>query len=211
MHKKIDNGSQMWNPVQSLLLNTITQLKSQQEWIFKPADKNLGLCILSKEDYIKMCLLHLNTNSYQQLNSTKTYYFLKRGFSKLRLILNQFNQLYDQSKRKSDGSVNTSKLSVLATSLLQLENSTSLKHANFYCLPKMHKKIDNGSLPPSRPIVSSIDSMTYHASIYIHNSLKPLLDLLPTICKSSKQVILQTRDLFIPENAIILCADVSNL
>ena len=60
----------------------------------------------------------------------------------------------------------TVRITKSASSLLQLKDHDTLSIALFYCLPKIHKR----STPPipGRPIVSSVNTLTYHASVYLY-------------------------------------------
>jgi hypothetical protein len=62
-----------------------------------------------------------------------------------------------------------------------------------------------------RPIVSCINTITYHASKYLDNLLKPLLKKIPSICSSSREVIYNLTNFRCKPGSIILCADVKNL
>jgi hypothetical protein len=99
------------------------------------------------------------------------------------------------------------KLTDFARSLLQLQGSPALRIPAFYCLPKMHKATVAG-----RPIVSSINSVTYHASVYLHNYLVRLRHYIPSVCTNSSDVILDLKDLPTHDpNLVIVCADVTSL
>jgi hypothetical protein len=62
-----------------------------------------------------------------------------------------------------------------------------------------------------RPIVSSINSVTYHTSIYLQNKLFPIVKRISSICLSSHSVVKDLLKLEIPKGSVILCADVKNL
>jgi hypothetical protein len=186
--------------------NIIKNLSLKQNIIIKPADKNLGICVMSSEDYIYEALQILNNNNiYKIINKdTFSHEFI---YDILRIILDNYDCLYDKYKRKRND-LNYS-YSKLAQSLLQLSESSHLRTAcKFYLLPKVHKTPIN-----YRPIVSSVDYITYHTSKYLHNILYPLVEKLPNICLSSKNVIceLQQLDLLNTNKYIITCADVKNL
>jgi hypothetical protein len=99
------------------------------------------------------------------------------------------------------------KLSSLAKSLFQLSNSEHLRIAGkFYILPKVHKTPLAG-----RPIVSCINTLTYHTSKYLHNLLKPLLKMIPSICSCSRDIIRKLSNFSCKQGSVILCADVKSL
>lgn len=169
--------------------------------MIKPADKNLGLVVLDAPVYRDMCLSHLvDTNTYTAVPS----YNPSDSYFRLRSILRQHGQLYKQSRSSAEPS-----LTKLAASLLQLEGRKELRIPPFYCIPKLHKGKTNPL--PSRPIISAPSSVTYHTSCYLSNELLPIIEKLPTVCTSSRQVIRDLHSLEVPDDHIILCADVTSL
>jgi hypothetical protein len=178
---------------------TLLRLKQNSDIIIKPADKNLGLVILNKIDYKTMCLEHLNDiTTYKLINTPDEEY--KQTWTKLQNILVQENRYFKNSSQNS--------LSYFARSLCQLRDSESLRPAQFYCLPKIHKNV----IPiPGRPISSAPSTITYHTSIYLNNILKQLLPIIPTICQSSSEALQSLKTQTFPSTAIICTADVKAL
>jgi hypothetical protein len=182
--------------VDQLIMDTLLELQNRKDIRIIPADKNLGTVIISLSDYNALC--------YKILNDQLTYAVVDHhgsfnvvAFQKLRSILSKHKRLYSFKRI----------LSPLAKSILQLENSKLLRKAGkFYILPKMHKTPIAG-----RPIVSCINTITYHASKYLDNLLKPLLKKIPSICSSSREIIYNLTNFKCKPESIILCADVKNL
>lgn len=180
--------------------NNIAQIK-QMDIIVKPADKNVGIVVMDKNTYEQLCYLHLNDTSKYKLIHISNYN-VDIIYNTLRLILHKHNMLYMR---------NTKRYTKLARSLLQLEGSTSLRLGVYYILPKVHKP--NVS---SRPIVSSISTVTYYTSIYLHNVLNTIKDQLTSVVFSTKHALkklAQVRDEYVPcsKQYIVLCADVTSL
>jgi hypothetical protein len=50
-----------------LILNTIDQISKRNDIELKPADKNLGIVVMSRDDYLQMCQQILNDQSTYQL------------------------------------------------------------------------------------------------------------------------------------------------
>jgi hypothetical protein len=190
-----------------LILNTIDQISKRNDIELKPADKNLGIVVMSRDDYLQMCQQILNDQSTYQLVISTDY--TEKAFQQLVSILRSHDVLYSSlQKRKNDGNIVYRNYTQLAKSLLQLYfDNKHLKTSKFYCLPKMHKK------PPivGRPIVSSINSITYHTSIYLQNKLFPIVKKLSTICLSAREIIKDSINLKLPVNSLIVCADVKSL
>lgn len=194
--------------------------------IIKPADKNLGTALLSPALYHELCMQHLNdTNTYRKLPSTTNLDDIAKDvFGDLETILDRHGMLYiplDPSKRQR---TTQRKLTPLALSLLQLKpkvtsphgipnnpntqqpQSHQLRMANFYIIPKLHKKNISG-----RPIVNTINSYTYMTSIYLHRVLLLALPYLPTVVTSTHAALRRLLQLQLPGDAILLCADVKSL
>lgn len=62
-----------------------------------------------------------------------------------------------------------------------------------------------------RPIVSKINSTTYHTSKYLHNVLVQVLPYLGTVVKSTQHALTQLLRAKLPQRCVILCADVTSL
>jgi len=137
--------------------------------IIKPADKNLGTCIITLEIYKSMCynILH-DVKTYTKINNFDVS--CKTSFQTLEVIIKKYNK-HNYCKRDSKGNQIVHETQ-LFKSLLQLSKSSDLKISYFYALPKMHKVTTDKPLPSGRPIVSSINSCTYFTSKYLHNYLK---------------------------------------
>jgi hypothetical protein len=184
---------------EKILLTTLTNLRNNHSIVIKPADKNLGVTILNTIDYNNMCLKHLNDiHTYTEILNYSPH--------------NSYNILIDLLKNYNKYeaiSYNTLKITKLATSLLQLHNHTTLRVAPFYCLPKIHKSTI--APIPGRPIVSSINTLTYHTSVYLDMQLQPILKLLKTVCTSTNTIITDLHNYKTEINSTILCADVTSL
>ncbi len=199
--EQLNGTSILLTDTDKVLARTLIRLKRNKQIVIKPADKNLGLVVLDAPIYRDMCLSHLvDTNTYTAVPS----YNPSDSYFRLRSILRQHGQLYKQSRSSTEPS-----LSKLAASLLQLEGRKELRIPPFYCIPKLHK----GKITPlpSRPIISAPSSVTYHTSCYLSNELLPIIEKLPTVCTSSRHVIRDLHSLEVPDDHIILCADVTSL
>jgi hypothetical protein len=191
-----------------LVRNNLIALANNKSIVIKPADKNLGTCVMTLAIYIAMChdILH-DVKTYKKLDEfdvscTNSYIVLER-------ILTHFNK-HSFIKRDFNGNY-VAHETPLFKSLMQLKGSTDLKISSFYALPKMHKVTVDKPLPAGRPIVSSINSCTYFTSKYLHTYLKRLTSKFKTIVRSSLEVLFVTSKLEVPKDSVILCADVRSL
>ena len=81
----LHNSRSFFNEDDNTLLTTLKRLKSDKTIIIKPAEKNLGLVILSTDAYSAMCLTHLNdTTTYHPIDT----YHPNQIFARLKTILN---------------------------------------------------------------------------------------------------------------------------
>lgn len=168
----------------------------------------MGVAVVLTSEYIKEGLRQLNdTSTYEQLNQAPN---LNSSWAKLRNILYNSNLLYLKDRQ---GNIKLDKnkkqeYTKLSKYLLQLDKSKELKFPAFYMLMKVHKTPIAG-----RPIVSSINSMTYHASKYIDHCLQPMLKYISSYIQSSQQLIseLETKATRFPKDCVILCADIDSL
>lgn len=182
----------------SWLIHALKEIKTNKEIIITNADKNMGIVVIKTIDYIKEGLSQLNnTYTYTKLETAPD---LSIGWNKLREILSKYNRLYYTRFNKQE-------VSTLAKTLLQLENDDqNLKFSTFYLLMKVHKTPIKG-----RPIVSSINSMTYFTSIYIDKCLQPMLKYIPTYIQSSQELIHYIEKQTFEKDCFILCADIDSL
>lgn len=179
---------------------TLKELRDNKEIIITDADKNMGVVVISTTDYINEGLRQLNDpTTYKPLPNSPNYKII---WNILRNILDNYDRLhyYDAWKKTK---CNTK----LSSYLLQLENHKELRLGNFYLLMKVHKNPILG-----RPIVSSINTITYYASKYVDSQLQPILHKLESFVESSEHLLYQMEqhNQFPSEN-YILCADIDSL
>lgn len=188
------------NYLDQLILDTLESLSKRKDIVFKPADKNLGTTVMFTEQYNKLCTDILSDSTTYVVCSD---YDAKHLYASLRELLLKHGQLY-----ASETGPMRMQYSRLTKSLIQLARDPALRVPAFYCLPKMHKQ---GAVK-GRPIVSSINSVTYHASVYLHNYLVQFRPYIPNICTNSTDVVLDMETLSTEDpNLVVVCADVASL
>jgi len=197
-----NNFSCVLSEVDTLIMQVLKQLHQRLDIIIKPADKNLGTVILSIEHYRAMCMNHLlDTKTYELLPADGSFNDL--AFSALEVIL-RTHGVFASKKRILDDWQEAK--TPLARSLMQLQGTKYLKTGHFYCLPKVHKQPVLG-----RPIVGSINTVSYFTSKYLHNILNLVIPRLASICTSSRSVIKELSELTFQDDCYIVCADVKSL
>lgn len=184
-----------------LILETLKTLKQRKDIIIKPADKNLGLTVMTTARYEQLVLAAINKDDYVSLPPE---IIQNVTWAHLRLILSTAKLLYSNKRSKDDKQLT---LQPLASYFLQLEKQPNLKIPTFYILPKLHKP---GPLK-GRPITASINSSTYYASKYIARVLEPLRSKFFQNCKRSSDVLVDLENQTFPSNSTIITADIKSL
>lgn len=211
--KHSDTLTQYQNP--RWLIPALRELRMNESIIVTQADKNMGIVVIDLQTYQTEGIRQLNSfttydsqpePTYQNVTSTISPPLFQQKYSLLRMLLNKYGHLYKVTYRSNK------ELSDLAKYLLQLQkqhtNMIDIRKvsAKFYLLMKMHKNPVVG-----RPIVSTINSFTYHVSVYVDAELKPLLKLIPSYIESSQQLIYLLEHQSFPSDCYICCADIESL
>ena len=141
----------------------ITELRNNRDIIIKPADKNLGVVIVDRTFY--------ETEALRQLNDPMVY---------RRTHAPDMQNLYSQLQEilETHGQKNTT----LADYMFQAKGTARI--AAFYLIIKIHKTPITG-----RPICSSINTATYHASKWLDAILQPLLRYIPSFVQDSSSLL----------------------
>jgi hypothetical protein len=249
------------------VITTITNMCSHFEAMITNTDKNLGLILLYKHQYNRMCLEHLrDTTSYQLLplvyvrqnnypdplhplhqyhdtTSTLASSLINGIFTSFKQSLFRFDMLFNNKKKDYDtlpkrtAILNESLffieekdgiqiqhartiaipliwdcLSTIARFVLQLEYAIDLiRMSLFYILPKMHKGHKSLDDIKGRPIVSCVNSPTFHASKYVDIILQELVKILDNNLKDSNELLLLIHGVKFDPNIWFLTADVTAL
>ena len=174
----------------ALQQNALTKHKSTRQTLtIKPADKNLGIVLMNTEDYISQCLLHLTDQKTYRTTPSYPKDNIQRELHNL--IITFKEQLHKR----------------LETYLS--EGPQHPRIPQFYGIPKMHKKFQH--LPPMRPIVSQSSSLLSPSTQFIDHVLQPLANIYPDYIPNSTALILRLQDLVVPDDAILVTVDVTNL
>lgn len=169
------------------LLNTINSLADNVDIIIKQADKNLGVCVVDRNWYIKEALRQLlDQSTYRRITRTPTS---ESFFADLKEILRKHN-----------------KLNSTETKFLLQSELKPLKLSVFYMLIKMHKDPISG-----RPIVSCLGSPTEFASRYINKTLQHVMKNIRSYISDSYALSQLLEITQFPQDCIIMIADVVNL
>jgi hypothetical protein len=167
----------------------LASLRKHKQFIIFPADKNLGPCIIERENYIKRALNDhlLDTNTYQQYNKRDALELMER----LSTSLESFISKYKNHLRKADISF--------------LERTREIKDPfpKFYITAKVHKNPWK-----TRPIVSISGSQLHGLGQWVDTILQPYAQSAPSYIKSSRALKLLLMDLPpLPATARLFTAD----
>lgn len=164
------------------------KLSQKSDWTIKPADKNMGLCLIHNSVYQQMLSsITEDVEVYETLTPDQTRDLLHGCVQEGRAIQRAFANL-DYSRELLE-SINM-KLFSRAHRFLEdfaKEPSASLHDytCSLYAMPKIHKPT-SGHVPKVRPIVQGFASIQTTANRFLARLLFPVLAL-------SHTVILETR------------------
>ncbi len=193
----------------SWLRSSLQELRDNNNIIITEADKNMGIVIMDKDKYISegnrqlLCPV-----TYRKISAVSADLFSSL-YEKLIQILKGFHNYEYKTV------FNKFKLTQIAEYMLQLRKShcdSGINYqpspARFYLLMKMHKSPVVG-----RPIVSTINSFTYHTSVYVDSELKCLLPFINSYIESSQQLVyeLEKKSFEAFPDCVICCADIESL
>ena len=161
-------------------IQSLHQLKTDNDLIVKPADKGGAIVIWPKDSYLK--------EAYRQLNDFNHY--RKIPHDPTPEILTETKKLaYNLYKSKI---IDNTKYKFLTT-------DTRARTPHLYLLPKIHKQDI-----PGRPIISGFGGPTARLSQFADHLLKPL----PTTTHFLRRIFTLNHDL--PENIILITIDVKS-
>ena len=149
------------------IYDTLKELHDFKDVIFRPADKNLGITALDRDDYINMAMIHLDDiNYYRRFYGDKNMLMgqLKKETDKFHLWLRQ------------------QKLTPHQLTFIK-RATTPTRFPQFNIMPKVHKRDLS-----SRPIVGAYEWFTTHGSLILSEKLEPLTKRFPQLLKDSKDL-----------------------
>lgn len=149
----------------SAQIKNLKTLLEDKDILVVIADKNLGYVIVNTQWYINACLEHLNSDSYTDVTDS----FYKKINNK-----NTIDKIYSDMNDKVTNAFK--ELLIISKDEYKwiIQKPKDNKHftpSPFYITPKIHKP------PPikGRPIVPSMNWVTFHLSEWIANQLNPLV------------------------------------
>ena len=170
-------------------MRIVRSLRASRELVIKPADKNLGLCVMSIDWY--------RDEGYRQLRDGN---YERPGFSMARMLskLDMFLAAHCQSIDFTEGK------------WLRYQRDTGqFRLAEFYLLPKLHKDPIKG-----RPVVASRAWVFTPLSQWIAFHLNTVLESCDTVLASTASIVTELRAFADPHDGgdvYLVTADVSDM
>ena len=177
-------------------LRALKDLKDREDLIFKKADKGNAIVIMQREFYIQEALRQLNDTEYYRKIEEPVY---PRTFETVNNILDRLAGNGFLDRKQVD----------------YLRPDENARPRTFYLLPKIHKDLNQWSIPfrmpPGRPIVSDCGSDSYGYSELLEHYLKPLACEHPSYVKDTYDFLDKIRDLQVADDAMLVTFDVKSL
>jgi hypothetical protein len=154
-------------------------------------DKNLGPCILDKEQYHKAMIDNLSYPTYGKIKSSKAANNIRRRATERATTI--ISNLYQEDEEEYR----------FAT-----KDRNSTTYCKMYILWKVHKKTLS-----TRPIIPSIGYCLNPISTYLHHELTKMLNIkdIPEILIDSNSLIRDIESKIFPPNIVMASKDVSAL
>jgi hypothetical protein len=171
-------------------------LLNNDKFIIVEADKNLGGCILLRDEYISRAFNdHLNNESvYRRISQEEAYDRQHQNAVDLIRLIHQWHNKND---------ISTAEYNFLLTAVDQLRD----KPTRFRLTIKVHKN------PwATRPVVCCAGTMLNSVSRWIDYWLQKIKHLVPSYIKNSSQLIDQLKDIgSLPQGALLFKADATSM
>jgi hypothetical protein len=169
-------------------MRVLRSLRASHELVVKPADKNLGLCVMSRQWYVAEGLRQLRGGNYEQPHN----FSMDSMLSKLDTFL----------------AVHT-KIPYAELKWLRHQRATGhFRLAVFYMLPKLHKDPIRG-----RPIVASRAWVFTSLSQWLAYHLNKVLETCDTVLPSTASIVTKLRSFANPldGDVYLVTADASDM
>ena len=164
----------------------LKSLKMSSDIYVLPADKGRATVILDRVDY--------DRKLQEMLNDQKTYRKLKKDPAPA------------LERRMNSRLLALRRLNILPKELYDRLRSSGGHTPLLYGLPKVHK-----TGVPLRPIVSFVNSPTYHLSKYLSRVLSPLVGHSQSAVRNSKDFVDSVKSLVVKSDELLVSFDVVSL
>ncbi|XP_078540011.1 uncharacterized protein LOC144824927 [Lissotriton helveticus] len=156
--------------------------------IIKPSDKGGNVVLLIRDQYRKEAIRQLSDEKYYQSTNNETYKHIAKLYDEL------VRKWYDRS--------------MLGTEEHLFIHSNNPMIPTFYHLPKLHKDSQD---PHGRPIVSSVNGLMEHMSMFIDNYLFPFVAQLQSYTKDTKDFLNKIANTSWDSTYLLMVLDITSL
>jgi ribosome-associated translation inhibitor RaiA len=165
--------------------------------LFPLADKGLGPCAVSYDQYIEDCLIHLKNQECYSLISERDAKLA------IDLLEDDIEKWLKKYKHQVDG--------MHAKYILKHMASVSTSpFGQFYVLYKIHKGMKNGRWP-TRPVCSDVSSLTHGLGKWVNEMLTPVQKAQQSYFQDSFELKKMLDGLELPPNARLFTADATSM
>ena len=171
----------------------LARLEALDDIVITPADKGGKWTVLPLSSY--------EHEAYRQLADDDFYTPIDRDLIlPTRQRLNQFLTLLHNRRFLS------------SRERRALEPPKEPNQRRFFLLPKIHKQHwPNSNIPPGRPIISDVGSVSRRCASFVEYFLAPLARRIPSFVRDSLHVISRLDNFFVPDSAILFTMDITSL
>jgi hypothetical protein len=175
----------------------LLQLKQDKDIVIKPADKNMGLCIVDKTWYVQECERNLlDTATYKHVDSPQEQ-ILRSVEHQLQHLIHRYSCLgiLPEHIRKFLDS--------------DLKNLHDFPH--MYLVPKVHKLVKPTDQLTGRPIVPGHSWITTAASKYVASIRNEVAKGCEQLLSDSRELIRQLNGMRVSRDVVLMAFDVDSL
>ena len=190
------------NPDEKEALKELNDLQDKGDIVIQPADKNAGVCVMNRADYVNEAERQLNDTYVDTDGVTQNYYKkvdpreVDRQFAEVKAVLNEGLQR---------GYISKKDYNVLLP--------PKPKASRLYLLPKIHKPYEG--FPKCRPIVSGSGCNTERISWFCDNIIKDKVKQLDSYIEDTPDLLRKINDINesqnIPDDAKPIAIDIKSM
>jgi len=175
-------------------LKELNTMQRENKIVIKPCDKGAGIAIMNFKDYEAACQEHLHGQT-----PDGSPYYMKVENAKLRELQLKITKVVEEGYDNE----------VLTNDEYQAMKPSESKPGRFYGTLKVHKKCEEGKLPPIRPIVSSSGSTTENIAVFVEHHLQEIAQTHETYLKDTPDFLRKISKIHsLPENAMLVVLDI---
>lgn len=172
----------------------LAALRHQTDLVIKPADKNLGLTIMSADAYHAAVLQHVQDTSTYEDVTARVHSVVASAQQRLRGLVALHEAILGETVAK-----------------FMLRGASNTTPPDLYILPKLHKMRSLYGPIVGRPIAACHSWVTTNVSIWLADQLNAVLQGFNTIVTDRTQFIRELEGLRVSKHAWLVTFDVESL